>query len=84
MVGAMPNTHIVLGAGPVGRAVVTALRSRGIEPTSNRARSVRNMVGPTLNQHPRLTARASSLLLPENQCKTGVPQPGSASNLSKT
>jgi nucleoside-diphosphate-sugar epimerase len=28
----MPNTHIVLGAGPVGRAVVAALVARGIEP----------------------------------------------------
>ena len=29
----MPNTHVVLGAGPVGRAVVAALVARGIEPT---------------------------------------------------
>jgi nucleoside-diphosphate-sugar epimerase len=28
----MPATHVVLGAGPVGRAVVTALIARGIEP----------------------------------------------------
>lgn len=28
----MPTSHVVLGAGPVGRAVVTALVSRGIEP----------------------------------------------------
>jgi nucleoside-diphosphate-sugar epimerase len=28
----MPVTHVVLGAGPVGRAVVTALLARGIEP----------------------------------------------------
>ncbi len=28
----MPVTHVVLGAGPVGRAVVTALLRRGIEP----------------------------------------------------
>jgi nucleoside-diphosphate-sugar epimerase len=28
----MPASHVVLGAGPVGRAVVTALASRGIEP----------------------------------------------------
>lgn len=27
-----PATHVVLGAGPVGRAVVAALASRGIEP----------------------------------------------------
>ena len=27
----MPATHVVLGAGPVGRAVVTALLARGIE-----------------------------------------------------
>jgi len=27
----MPNSHVVLGAGPVGRAVVTALLARGIE-----------------------------------------------------
>jgi nucleoside-diphosphate-sugar epimerase len=29
----MSSSHVVLGAGPVGRAVVTALASRGIEPT---------------------------------------------------
>lgn len=29
----MSTTHVVLGAGPVGRAVVAALASRGIEPT---------------------------------------------------
>ena len=28
----MPTSHVILGAGPVGRAVVTALVSRGIEP----------------------------------------------------
>ena len=28
----MPTTHVILGAGPVGRAVVTALAGRGIEP----------------------------------------------------
>jgi nucleoside-diphosphate-sugar epimerase len=28
----MPATHVVLGAGPVGRAVVSALASRGIKP----------------------------------------------------
>ena len=28
----MPTSHIVLGAGPVGRAVVAALAARGIEP----------------------------------------------------
>jgi nucleoside-diphosphate-sugar epimerase len=28
----MPTTHVVLGAGPVGRAVAAALVSRGIEP----------------------------------------------------
>ena len=28
----MPVTHVVLGSGPVGRAVVTALAARGIEP----------------------------------------------------
>lgn len=28
----MPTTHIVLGAGPVGRALVAALVARGIEP----------------------------------------------------
>jgi nucleoside-diphosphate-sugar epimerase len=28
----MPTSHVVLGAGPVGRAVVTALVARGIEP----------------------------------------------------
>jgi nucleoside-diphosphate-sugar epimerase len=29
---ALPASHVVLGAGPVGRAVVTALAARGIEP----------------------------------------------------
>jgi len=29
---AAPTTHVVLGAGPVGRAVVAALGARGIEP----------------------------------------------------
>jgi nucleoside-diphosphate-sugar epimerase len=29
----MGASHVVLGAGPVGRAVVTALNARGIEPT---------------------------------------------------
>lgn len=29
---AAPTTHVVLGAGPVGRAVVAALAARGIEP----------------------------------------------------
>ncbi len=28
----MPASHVILGAGPVGRAVVTALAARGIEP----------------------------------------------------
>ncbi len=28
----MPASHVILGAGPVGRAVVTALTARGIEP----------------------------------------------------
>lgn len=28
----MPTTHVVLGAGPVGRAVIAALGARGIEP----------------------------------------------------
>ena len=28
----MPTTHVILGAGPVGRAVVAALVARGIEP----------------------------------------------------
>lgn len=29
---AAPSTHVVLGAGPVGRAVVAALTARGLEP----------------------------------------------------
>ncbi len=59
-------------------------RSRGIFAASARPFSPPSMVGPTLNQQPRLTARASSRWLPENQCQIGVPAPGCLSRTSST
>lgn len=55
-----------------GPSVSVNTRSRGICAASPLPFSLRSMAGPTENQQSRAIADFSSLLEPENQCKTAV------------
>lgn len=67
-----------------GPSVSVSTRSRGIFAVSARPLLPANMAGPTLNQQPISTARASSLCVPENQCMIAMPARGSIARASRT
>ena len=77
-----------IAAGPSicanGPSVSVRTRFFGMAPASSRPFWAANIAGPTLKQQPWSMAFPSSLRVPENQCKIGVPAPLCAANRVST